>query len=125
MKENITVNFIDLNSIRRKQKIDKFKKNVKDNVNKGLKWTNEHIEELAIIIPAVVAGGKVVARLANNCIQVKKEQDLKELYCYDRHLGHYWRLRRELSNKEWLEIDRRKANGERLADILAELKVLK
>ena len=30
-----------------------------------------------------------------------------------------------LSNKEWLEIDSRKRNGERLSDILSEMKVLK
>lgn len=54
-----------------------------------------------------------------------KEEAVKNLYCYDRSLGHYWCLRRELSNKEWLEIDQRKKNGERLSDILAELKVLK
>ena len=54
-----------------------------------------------------------------------KEKDLKDLYCYDRSLGHYWRLRRELTNAEWIEIDKRKNNGERLADILDELKVLK
>lgn len=28
-------------------------------------------------------------------------------------------------NEKWLEIDQRKKNGERLSDILAELKVLK
>jgi len=50
---------------------------------------------------------------------------LKDLYCYDRSLGHYWKLRRELTNSEWVEIDQRKQNGERLADILDELKALK
>ena len=58
-------------------------------------------------------------------VQQNKEKDLKDLYCYDRSLGHYWKLRRELTNSEWVEIDRRKSNGERLADILEELKVLK
>ena len=58
-------------------------------------------------------------------INLRKQEVLKDLYCYDRSLGHYWRLRRELSNKEWLEIDQRKKNGERLSDILAEMKVLK
>ena len=58
-------------------------------------------------------------------INLRKQEELKDLYCYDRSLGHYWRLRRELTNAEWLEIDRRKKNGERLADILEELKVLK
>ena len=58
-------------------------------------------------------------------INLRKQEELKDLYCYDRSLGHYWRLRRELSNKEWLEIDQRKKNGERLSDILAEMKVSK
>ena len=53
-----------------------------------------------------------------------KEQDLKDLYCYDRSLGHYWKLRRELTNDEWLEIDKRKKEGERLSDILDDMKVL-
>ena len=53
-----------------------------------------------------------------------KEQTLKDLYCYDRSLGHYWKLRRELTNEEWLEIDKRKKNGERLSDILDAMRVL-
>ena len=32
---------------------------------------------------------------------------------------------RFIDNKEWLEIDQRKKNGERLSDILDEMKVLK
>ena len=64
---------------------------------------------------------KVVGKYVNQ----HKQEDLKDLYCYDRSLGHYWKLRRELTNDEWLEIDKRKKNGERLSDILDELKVLK
>ena len=56
---------------------------------------------------------------------MKEEKQLKNDYCYDRSLGHYWKLRRELTNEEWIAIDKRKRNGERLGDILAELKVLK
>ena len=57
--------------------------------------------------------------------RLKKKTNLKVLYFCDRTLGHYWKLRRELTNSEWVEIDQRKQNGERLADILDELKVLK
>lgn len=64
---------------------------------------------------------KVVGRRAN----LRKQENLKKFYCYDRSLGHYWELRRELTNKEWLRVDQRKKNGERLSDILAEMKVLK
>lgn len=63
--------------------------------------------------------------MANGQIKLNKEKDLKDLYCYDRSLGHYWKLRRELTNTEWVEIDKRKNNGERLSDILSEMKVLK
>ena len=72
-------------------------------------------------IGAVAKGAKAIGKKQT----LKKEQDLKELYCYDRSLGHYWKLRRELTNAEWVEIDKRKKRGERLADILSELKVLK
>jgi hypothetical protein len=66
-----------------------------------------------------------VERFVFNNKEMKKQEDLKNLYCYDRSLGHYWKLKRELTNSEWVEIDKRKKNGEHLADILDELKVLK
>ena len=101
-----------------KEKFEAKMKDVKD-------WINDNREMLLILGPAaigaVTTGVKVVGRQA----KLRKEKDLKDLYCYDRSLGHYWRLRRELSNAEWVEIGKRKSNGERLADILYELKVLK
>ena len=39
---------------------------------------------------------------------LKKEANNKELYCYDRSLGHYWKLRRSLTNSDWVEINKRK-----------------
>lgn len=73
----------------------------------------------------MIGGATAVVKAVSRHSKQKKEKDLKELYCYDRSLGHYWKLRRELTNTEWVEIDKRKKNGERLADILDELKVLK
>ena len=72
-------------------------------------------------IGGVSKGVKLIVKRSN----LNKEEKIKNNYCYDRSLGHYWALRRELSNDEWLEIDRRKREGERLADILEQLKVLK
>ena len=92
------------------------------------KWIEEHQEALKVAVPIgtgaiamITKGAKVAAKHR----QLKKTQDLKELYCYDRSLGHYWKLRRELTNDEWIIIERRRKSGERLADILSELKVLK
>lgn len=73
------------------------------------------------IVGAVGWGVKTLVK-ANH---LRKATKLHDEYCYDRSLGHYWKLRRELTNSEWVEIDKRKKNGERLADILDSLKVLK
>ena len=40
-------------------------------------------------------------------------------------MGHYWKLKRRLSNKDWASIDKRYREGERLADILNDLDVIK
>lgn len=85
----------------------------------------EHTE-LALAIGSGMAGavGWGIKKFTKSR-QIHKEELLKKNFCYDRSLGHYWRLKRELTNNEWVEIDRRKKNGERLADILDSLKVLK
>lgn len=77
------------------------------------------------LTPIVIGGLTTITKVVGKHVNLRKQETLKDLYCYDRSLGHYWRLRRELSNQEWLEVDRRKRNGERLADILADMRVLK
>ena len=88
-------------------------------------FADRNKEVLAVAVPViggvVTAGIKAISKHA----KLHKEQHLKNEYCYDRSLGHYWELRRKLTNSEWVEIDKRKKNGERLADILDSLKVLK
>ena len=100
-------------------------------LSKFLDWCDEHKEPLLILVPVAVAGVK----LASKGISLYKTQHLQNRTCYDRKLGHYWQLKRTLSNDEWLAIDKRIKNGERMAsieaedermaDILKELRVLK
>lgn len=108
-----------------KQKIQDLKWKIKDAVHDGCVWVVNHQGELivwgSILVPVV--GGVVKTCIRNR--NLHKEEHLKEEYCYDRSLGHYWALKRKLSNKEWLEIEERRKNGDRLADILADLRVLK
>lgn len=106
-------------------KVDRAKEWLNEKVNQGAKVIQEHEELMVVCVPVFYSVGKAVVKELSKLLNMKKQKDIKELYCYDNHLGHYWSLRRELSNKEWLEIDRRKKNGERLADILAEMRVLK
>lgn len=100
---------------------------VYEKVNKAKWFVEDHKAQIAAVAaatPVVVGTIMQIARMVSQQDRLKKVKDLKELYCYDRSLGHYWKLRRELTNDEWLAIDARKRSGERLADILKELNVL-
>ena len=100
---------------------------VYEKVNKAKWFVEDHKAQIAAVAaatPVVVGTIMQIARMVSQQDRLKKAKDLKELYCYDRSLGHYWKLRRELTTDEWLAIDARKRSGERLADILKELNVL-
>lgn len=109
----------------KKTRGQKVKVKIKDASRKTANWCYRNKDLLIVIVPASMGLATASIKAIGKHVKFKREKNLKDLYCYDRSLGHYWRLRRELSNSEWVEIDKRKANGERLADILSELKVLK
>lgn len=117
----------DLKRAARKAKFreafSKFKKKVQD----GADWVMDNPEKtLAITAVAGTIGGAgaKIAKARHKSKVLSEERELKELYVYDNRLGHYWKVRRRLTNNEWLEIDRRKRNGERMADILSDLRLL-
>lgn len=89
------------------------------------RWFYNNKETIMVCTPIVLGAAAKGADAISRSIRHKRELDLKERYCYDPSLGHYWKLRRRLNNSDWVKIDRRKANGERMADILSDLKVLK
>lgn len=88
-------------------------------------WWDDNKQYAVIILPAVCYGIGKGIRYFGRRHNLKLEEKNKDLRCYDASLGHYWELRRKLTNEEWVAIDRRKKNGERLSDILEELRVLK
>ena len=113
---------------KKRERIEKLQEKRKDFEN----WYNQNKELAMVVIPIVggcgVALVKGVSHLGKAAIRrsnLKREQNIRELYCYDNSLGHYWVLRRKLTNAEWIEIDNRKRNGERLSNILSDLRVLK
>ena len=104
-----------------------FKENVKRKFSNAVNFVSDHKEEIMILTPIIIAGITGVTKVSKGMIRnhnLNKEQDLKELYCYDRSLGHYWKLRKPLSNNDWIAINDRKKNGETLADILSSMNVL-
>jgi len=98
-------------------------------------WNPNETRIVPIAIDALTITIKVVGKNADERIlneslwrsltKQRNEENLRNLYCYDRSLDHYWKPHRELADDEWLEIDRRIKNGERFSDTLDELKVLK
>ena len=101
------------------------KEKLKKKIDGMMKWCKDNKEVLLIIVPAAAAGVTGACKLGGKLIDAHREHSHQNLTCYDRSLGHYWQLKRELDNDEWLSIEKRRKNGERLADILSELKVLK
>lgn len=119
---------INIDDFRKESKKREFKEKVKEKASNAYQKTKAFcINNREIVIPVAITLSTGLVKLSKMAVKsknLKKEEQLKEEYCYDRSLGHYWKLRRPLTNDEWLEIDQRKRDGERLSDILAELKVL-
>lgn len=107
------------------QRVQNFKSKMKEKFKNGKDWVVDNKETIIVLAPIVIGVAKPIIKTVSKNITLRKAKDVKELYCYDRSLGHYWRLKRELTNNEWVTIDRRKKCGERLADILDSMKVLK
>lgn len=108
-----------------KEDVEEFKRKMKIKIHNGKDWCRNNKDLIITYTPMFIGGLTTVTKIVGKQMNNGKEKELKELYCYDRSLGHYWRLKRDLSNREWLDIDRRKQRGERLSDILSDMKVLK
>ena len=118
-------NYVNFEDFRREQRKREFKEKFKRKADECKKVIMDNKDAIVSLTPVVIGGVVAVTKVIGKHHNLRKEKEVKDLYCYDRKLGHYWALKRELSNNEWLEIDRRKAKGEKLSDILDELKVLK
>lgn len=99
---------------------------------KRREWLNRNLGTILVVTPVAVGAITALAKSATNIVRAANrrselniEQKKKDYYCYDRSAGHYWELNRKLSNSDWTHINKRRANGDKLADILADMNVLK
>jgi len=102
-----------------------YKSKVKGIFPKIKTWASDNKVYIIYTSPAVLIFTTSVVKHCVKKKNLKAAKDLKTLFCYDRSLGHYWELTRELTNSEWLSVDSRKRAGEKLGDILHQMKVLK
>ena len=124
MDENIKV--CTTKELERKRKFAEAREWVERKTKEALEWAanNKEFVIVTVVPTAIAIGGKVI-KTAKRDSQIRKEQDLKDLYIYDRSMGHYWELKRKLKPSEWQTFERRKANGERVGEILQSMRVLK
>lgn len=90
-------------------------------------WISQNKEVAIAAIPFAIVGLKTAnnaVRAASRKSDLKKEQELKDLYIYDRSIGKYHKLRRPMRTSEMLELDRRRANGESMIRILDDMRLL-
>lgn len=101
--------------------------NAKRKFDNTVKWCEENKELAIAMIPVgliAIRGVGNAMRSIDRKIDMKKEQELQDLYIYDHSLGMYHRLRRPLRPSEKIEIDRRRANGESKIQILSSMGLL-
>lgn len=115
----------DLEKAKKRAKRREWKETLKRKVDDAKFWVMNNSGMIMLIAPPVLGVVTALVRTTGRQVALKKEQNLKELYCYDRSLGHYWKLKRPLKNSDWIHINARRDNGENLGNILNDMKVLK
>lgn len=117
----MTVNFDDF---KKEAKIRELKAKAKAGFDKTKQLVTEHpAESLALATTAI---GTVIGlvRRADRKADLKKAEQLKERYIYDRSIGGYWKTRRKLSTNDMLEIEHQKKMGRSLGEILRDMRLL-
>lgn len=108
----------------RKKKWENFKNKVKWKVEDAWDWCKKNPIEAATIGFALLKGGERMNRQIQKKKNLKEERELKDRYIYDMSARHYVKTKRELTNKEWMEFDRRRAMGEPVSWILNDMRLL-
>lgn len=98
---------------------------VTDKAWRAKMFWDQNKEYLVVLIPVVAGVGHRVIGRANSMRRQKNEEYLKKQFMYDRRNGCYLEMRRKPTQNEYLEIDRRKKNGESLPSILSSMKLLR
>lgn len=92
-------------------------------------WCGENKEIIVVMAPILVGSVVELVKISAKRQNIKEEEYLKNNYIYDRSNGHYYEIKNIRSskkrNKNFLEIDRRRNDGEKLYDILDSMKLLK
>lgn len=114
---------LDLSKMKVESRWHELKRKATEKAKHALQWAKENPELAALAGAGIGAAAKGLKSLVRT-YNVRKDQYNKERYIYDRSLGMYLHTKRKLTNKDYATINARRAKGEKLADILASMRIL-
>lgn len=115
---------VDINDFKREAKVRELKGKVKAGYDKAKQMVVDHPAESFALATTVVGSVIGLVKRADRKADLKKAEQLKERYIYDRSIGGYWKTRRKLNTSDMLEIERRKKLGRGLGEILRDMRLL-
>ena len=115
----------NMEDFRKEQKKREIKEKINQKYQQGKDWVTRNKEAVIAATPVVIGCITTVSKVVGRHINIRKQEVVKTHYIFDRSLGMYWKLNRELRTSEQLEVERRKKNGERMGDILSDMGVLR
>lgn len=93
--------------------------------NKAKEWVKNNPQFALAALTSITSVGGYLGKNILKRSNLRKAEKVKQEYVYDPSLGHYWELKRKLSNSEWRKVEARKKSGEKMGEILDSMKVLK
>ena len=76
-------NVFTIDDFRKEQKKREFKDKVISKINSGREFIVRNKETIITLTPVVITGITTVSKVVNKRINLRKEENLKDLYCYD------------------------------------------
>ena len=107
------------------EKIEELKKKGMETYEKVMQKAKENKEVLIVFGPVAIGAMVEIGKAMNRSSTMRTNKRLRENYVYDRSAGHYYETKRKLKNKEWLQFDERRDQGEPVGRILNDMGLLK
>lgn len=131
--EEIKVEVLETEEQKTEEKyVDKIKdglkkgvKTIKDEVLNVVHWARENKEDAAILTGALLGGFKLVRTMRGTKTAKERDFEDRQRRYYDYKHGVWYDLKREMSTREKIELERRIDSGESAGQILREFRILK
>lgn len=101
------------------------KETVKRKWNDTKQWCSENKQLLIVLVPAGLAAANKALKTVDRMQERRYDYKERYLQVWDPATRQHVKLRRELTPAEQLELSQRNRDGERLTDILHDMKVAK